>query len=94
MTWTFEKVAKTLQAPEFGGLLLVALLDTRDCGCIAFAGIRMDTADRTFSASSCDDHRDENERAMFVFGHTPPSGRGAFDFWRELLEREIAAVPA
>lgn len=95
MTWEKRQVGYLEHRPQYGGNHVIGWHYARECGCVARRGMRLDRNEQTFSALACDGHEEEVGRAMFVFGHMPPSTREVFELWEELLEREISgAVPA
>lgn len=93
MSWRIDNRAILEDAPEMG-LHAVAVVATRDCGCVARLGVRLDKQEPTFTAIPCAAHALENERAMAAWKAMPPSERSVFELWEELLDAEIDAVIA
>lgn len=88
--WRKEKVVYLEYRPEVGGPHAIGWTFTRDCGCAAIRGVRLDLNEPTFLALGCDEHKDEAKRALFVLGHMPASERDIFELYAELMEHELA----
>lgn len=94
MSWARENVAVLEHQPEYGGMHIVGVVDSRHCGCQARLGRRLDKGETTFGVAPCAEHGVHVHRAMDALKHMPPQDEEIFALFERLVERELEAVPA